>query len=142
MNLSTRRLTEAELADWAADPDRAFWTFTVSDRFGAAGLTGLLGLEVSGRTCRIVDFVLSCRVMGRRVEETITHVAVAWARTRDMDSVEARLLPTKKNQPCLDFWNRSGFTKRDGEFLFTWDAAREYAVPELITMNWSENALV
>lgn len=142
MNLTTRRLAEAELAEWATHPDRAFWTFSVSDRFGTAGLTGLLGLEVSGTACRIVDFVLSCRVMGRRVEETMAHVAVEWARARDLKSVNAQLVPTKKNQPCLEFWNRSGFAGVGGDSLFTWDALREYGLPECITTNWSENAVV
>jgi FkbH-like protein len=142
MNLTTRRLTEAELAEWATHADRALLTFSVSDRFGTAGLTGLLGLEASGSDCRIVDFVLSCRVMGRRIEETMAYVAVEWARARDLKSVYAQLIPTKKNQPCLEFWNRSGFTRVDGDSPFTWDAMREYGLPECIATNWTENAVV
>src|SRR5262249_28309320 len=45
LNLTTRRMTDAELLEWTARPDRAFWTIQVSDRFGNAGLTGLLGIE-------------------------------------------------------------------------------------------------
>src|SRR4029079_18751743 len=59
LNLTTRRLTEAELLAWSGDPNRAFWTVSVSDRFGDAGLTGLLSIEKDGDLVRIVDYVLS-----------------------------------------------------------------------------------
>jgi FkbH-like protein len=71
LNLTTRRLTEPELLAWSQHADREFWTITVADRFGDAGLTGLLGMEYEGELAHVVDFVLSCRVMGRKVEETM-----------------------------------------------------------------------
>jgi FkbH-like protein len=65
MNLSTRRLTEQELLAWAAGPRRRLWTVSVSDRFGDAGLTGIVSIEADGSVGRVVDYLLSCRVMGQ-----------------------------------------------------------------------------
>src|SRR6185312_693785 len=59
LNLSTRRLTDAELVEWARGPGRALWAVSVRDRFGDAGLTGILSVEVEGKTAKIVDYVLS-----------------------------------------------------------------------------------
>jgi len=127
MNLSTRRLTEPELRRWAGGAGRSFWTVHVADRFGDAGLTGLLSLEANGKSARIIDFVLSCRVMGRRVEETMLHVAVAHAQRLRLSSVEAHYLPTPKNKPCLSFWQRSGFRAQDERFV--WDLEQSYPLP-------------
>lgn len=142
MNLRTRRLSESELAEWSRHPDHALWTVTVSDRFGSAGLTGLLGLAADGEVCRIEDFVLSCRVMGRRIEESMAHVAVEWARGRGLSSVVASYVPTKKNKPCHDFWKGSGFASDAGEREFSWRTAEEYALPAPVTMEWEEGANV
>lgn len=135
MNLSTRRLTEAELTTWAAGTDRALWAVHVSDRFGDAGLTGILSVEAApGDTVRVVDFVLSCRVMGRKVEDAMTHLAVEWARARGAAHVEAPFRPTSKNKPCHDYWKGSGFESDADGLRFTWDAATPFALPTCITL--------
>jgi hypothetical protein len=64
MNLTTRRLTEAELAAWLREPGRHMWTFRVSDKFGNYGLTGLVSVAMENSAAQICDFVLSCRVPG------------------------------------------------------------------------------
>lgn len=134
MNLSTRRLTEAELSAWAAEPGSTLVAITVSDRLGDAGLTGILSLKAHGETAKIVDFVLSCRVMGRRVEQTMAHLAVAFARRAGATRVVADLVPTAKNKPCLTFFQESGFRK-EGETTFVWDVTGEYALPDVITLD-------
>jgi FkbH-like protein len=135
MNLSTRRLTEAELLGWTRQPGRAFFTVTVSDRLGDAGLTGLLSIEREGDVARIVDYVLSCRVMGRKVEETMVHLAVTTAREQGCKSVVADYIPTAKNKPCLSFWLATGWTS-EGDRRFTWDAAEPFGLPEAIALDW------
>lgn len=138
MNLSTRRLTEAELRDWAQGPGRALWTLSVSDRFGDAGLTGILGVErdEQAATCRIMDFVLSCRVMGRRIEHTMAHLAVAWAREAGLRHVEAVYLPTAKNKPCHEFWMTSGFEAEPDGQRFTWNVEHAYPLPTPVALRW------
>jgi FkbH-like protein len=135
LNLTTRRLTEAELTEWVADPSRALWAVTVRDRFGDAGLTGIVSLEMSGTTARIVDYVLSCRVMGRKVEETMVHLAVEHARSRGAERIEAIFVPTSKNKPCLTFWQSSGFGCDDGQ-TFVWDARNPYSLPGPVQLEW------
>jgi len=135
LNLATRRMTEAELLGWTRDPRRALWTVSVSDRFGDAGLTGLLSIEHEGDVVRIIDYVLSCRVMGRKVEETMVHMAVEAAREKGARTVVAEYLPTPKNKPCLTFWRASGFANgQNGEFC--WEAAQAYPLPDPIHLDW------
>ncbi len=133
MNLRTRRMTVAELADWTRDHSRRLWTFRVADKFGDSGLTGIGSLEFRGDMAEVVDFVLSCRVMGKRVEETIVHQLVEGARALGASRLMAHYERTKKNAPCLEFWQRSGFETVDGR-TFTWDLSRLYPKPRAVEL--------
>lgn len=133
MNLATRRLTAEELADWAAQERHSLWTLRVADKFGDSGLTGILGLVVEEDRAVISDFLLSCRVMGRKVEETMAALAVRTARGAGCRELQAVYRPTAKNRPCLEFWQRSGFTCEAPE-IFRWDLALDYPAPEQVTL--------
>lgn len=128
MNLTTRRLTERELSEWAAQPGHSLHAISVSDKFGDAGLTGIVSVETNGGVARVVDFVLSCRVMGRRIENAMLHLAVNEAFAFGADRVEARLVPTAKNKPCREVLKKSGFEEPEAD-LFVWDAKRQYTAP-------------
>ena len=135
MNLATRRLTPTELSRWADEADQFVYTFRVTDKLGDSGLTGILGLARTGDHGQIVDFVLSCRVLGRRIEETMLHVAADVGRSLSLSTIEARFLPTNRNQPCLDFLNRSGLDAIDEGRAFVLDVARGYPLPEGVQLN-------
>ena len=133
LNLTTRRLSEAELRDWAADPEHSVLTFRVADRYGDLGLTGLLGIETQGDAATVVDFLLSCRAMGRRIEETMAAVAVAVARLNDAATVTARFIATGRNRPCLDFWQNSGWSRID-DTAFQWRTSEPYPIPDAVRL--------
>jgi FkbH-like protein len=132
MNLSTRRMSEAELAAWAEPKHRRVWTFRVSDNFGDAGLTGILSLEIQDGTARIVDFILSCRVLGRRIEEVMLFTAIQNA--QPVQALYARFIPTPKNKPCLDFFTSLAPRFRQEKDMFIRDDAYPFPLPEHIEL--------
>ncbi len=128
MNLRTRRLTDAAFANWAAGPHCGAWTLRVRDRFGDYGLVGLISAEWQDDVFRIVDFVLSCRVLGRRVENAMVAVAVECARAlTPARELRAEYLPTSRNDACLQFLVGSGLTRHGDTWV--WPADSEYARP-------------
>jgi FkbH-like protein len=127
MNLSTRRMNEAQLVAWAAESGHRIWLFRVSDKFGDSGLAGIASLECHGFIARVMDFILSCRVMGRRIEEVMLGEMIDWARSNGLKELQAFYQSTAKNKPCLDFLVRSGL-KDAGEGLFTWSCEETYPV--------------
>jgi FkbH-like protein len=139
MNLSTRRMAEGELLVWANAPGNCMWTFRVSDKFGSMGLTGLLSVEVGTKIASIVDFVLSCRVMGRKVEETMLATAIRHLQSIGVSNLYAKYLPTEKNMPCLDFLKRSGLRHESPGHTFFWDTSVEYPYPEQVTVEFVES---
>jgi len=135
MNLSTRRLSEAELVSWVGERDREVWVFRVEDRFGDSGLTGILSLQAVDGGGQIVDFVLSCRVMGRGVEETLLHHAIARARVLGWDELLVEYLPTEKNKPCLDLMDRALLPPRGDVPIFHWSVESDFSLPDHVELS-------
>ena len=136
MNLSTRRLSEAELVEWTKGGDRALWSVTVSDKFGSAGLTGIFSVEADDTAASVVDFVLSCRVMGRKIEHCMLHLASEWARARGLRTLRAELKPTAKNKPCHDLLLASALARDEAGTQFSWDCSTPFAAPRGIEIAW------
>ncbi|MGR3173273.1 MAG: HAD-IIIC family phosphatase [Candidatus Scalindua sp.] len=135
MNLSTRRMTETELLDWAGSENHKLWTFRVSDKFSDSGLTGITSIETNSKTCKIVDFVLSCRVMGRKLEETMICAAINYGQSVGVEEIYAEYIPTPRNSPCLDFLESSGFKYDAEKNHFIWYAKDEYTLPDCIQID-------
>lgn len=133
MNLSTRRLSEQELQNWAEAEGHALWTFRVADKFGDSGLTGIASLEVAEGDALVLDFILSCRVFGRDVERAMMHVLVEAAGAMGAVRLKAHHLPTAKNKPCLRFLERSGL-ERIEENHFAWELSQPYPLPKHVRL--------
>ena len=129
MNLSTRRLTKEELVSWADNENNFLWTFRTSDKFGDSGLTGVVSVSIDKRKATIVDFVLSCRVMGKEIENSMLSFVIDFLRPKGVDLLEATLLPTKKNKPCLDFFLNSQFDKHK-ENIFHFKLNHQFQTPK------------
>jgi FkbH-like protein len=134
MNLTTRRVSEQELQAWLDEGRRKLWTFRVKDKFGDSGLTGILSLEIESEAARIVDFVLSCRVMGRKVEHAMVAFASQYCATLGLRELRANYIATAKNKPCLSFWQSSGFVIGSEENAFSWPIGQVYPPPAGIQM--------
>lgn len=133
MNLRTRRMAAPEFADWAAAPGHHAWTFRVGDRFGDSGLTGIATLALRGTDAMVADFVLSCRVMGRKVEDAILAWLAAQARQLGAAYLVLEFEDSGRNQPCLELLRRSPLdAAANGVFRF--DTRKAWPLPESITM--------
>jgi len=141
MNLTTRRMDEKELLSWVSEENRKLWTFRIRDRFNDSGLVGILSVETSGMIGRIVDFVLSCRVMGRKVEETMLYIAIDHARSLGMEKIRAEYVPTGKNIPCFEFWKGSGLSYHKADNHFVWHVKDKYAPPKCIKLKVKKNGM-
>jgi FkbH-like protein len=132
MNLRTRRLSEKELLDWKSDEKNMIITVKVEDKFGDSGLTGIMSLHIDDNTGIIDDFILSCRVMGRKVEKAMVHYLVNICSQKGLKEIKAVYLKTEKNKPCKDFFDSSGFRVNGNEY--SWDVSNEYPCPNWITI--------
>lgn len=132
LNLATRRMTEAELTAWNETENQAVLTYRVADRFGDYGLTGLASLQFEGSQANVSDFLLSCRVMGRGVEQTMLHVLSLIAERSGATVLRARYFATPRNVPCKRFFDeKSGMSlEEDGDQArYSWDLSQPLPIP-------------
>ena len=108
-HLRTGRYTEAALQALVADPGCRTLYFTLRDRFGDHGLIGAVILEVRGDTLFVREWLMSCRVLKRGMEEFIANAIVEAARREGFSAVEGEYLPTAKNVIVADLYERLGF---------------------------------
>ena len=101
-NFTTIRRSEAEV-ERAGREEMEVLRVEVSDRFGDYGLVGVMMFGTSGEALIVDTFLLSCRVLGRGVEHDMMAFLGREARARGLAFVEARLVPTAKNEPAANF---------------------------------------
>ena len=80
-NLTTKRYQEEEVSKFSSSNDKIVECVQVSDNFGDNGITGTYIVEKKNNEEWIIDtFLLSCRIMGRGVEEIMMHQIIEKAR--------------------------------------------------------------
>jgi FkbH-like protein len=135
-NLRTRRLTASALAMWTAASGHQLMVFRVADRFGDYGLVGIAGLsfDTVEHAAYIEDLVLSCRVLGRRVEQTMLYVIAERARRLGAESLIADFVPTPRNQPCRSFLEQSEMSSESRGKRFWLDLNRQLPRPKAVSL--------
>lgn len=129
-NLTTRRYTEEHIRAFVRSPDSEVYTLRVSDRLGDSGLVGVCILKYEGQEVILDSFLLSCRILGRTVEDVFLNECLRRARRRGARRVIGHYRPTPKNSQTADFYPRCGFTAlaseaADGEQAFAFDLTQD-----------------
>lgn len=110
-NLTTRRYSEADIKRFADDPDAAIYVLYVNDRYGEYGLTGILIARFEDDKCILDSFLLSCRILGRKLEKVfVSHCMQKIIRNHNISQWQAEYIPSKKNQQVMNFWEDMSFT--------------------------------
>lgn len=113
-NVTTRRYTDAEVEALLAADDVDVLAVSYADRLGEEGVVGLGVVRRAGTTARLDTLLLSCRVIGRRVEERLLRALAGRAAERGATRLEAEFLPTAKNAVAAGFFAAAGLTRVAG----------------------------
>ena len=96
-NLTTRRYSEADIKRFADDPDAAIYVLYVNDRYGEYGLTGILIARFEDDKCVLDSFLLSCRILGRKLEKVfVSHCMQEIIKNHNISQWQAEYIPSKK----------------------------------------------
>jgi FkbH-like protein len=107
-----------------ANPDQAVYALSVSDRFGEAGLTGVLVMNWAGEEAQVHAFFMSCRVIGRGIESAVWNVILEDARRAGCSTLVADYIPTQKNAQVATFFQELGLDLVDTAT----DGSRHYRI--------------
>ncbi len=110
-NLTTRRYTEAEVMAVMDDPAAFGLQLRLIDRFGDNGVIAIvIGRKAGDRDLMIDTWLMSCRVLGRQVEEATLDLIARQARLLGASRLVGEYIPTKKNGMVKDHYAKLGFT--------------------------------
>jgi FkbH-like protein len=143
-NTTTRRYTEEAIMNFAQSNKFLIVAIRVTDKFGDNGLTGLSIVEKNNFIWRIDSFLLSCRILGRRVEEALLAYIIMEAKKEGVNFLHGEFILSKKNEPASQFYKNNGFIKSkvDGG-AETWelDLKIDFPYPNFIKIEYENKKL-
>ena len=118
-NLTTRRYQEEDIRKFVSNENKIVECAQIQDKFGDNGITSVYILNKENQQEWLIDtFLLSCRVMGRGVEEAILGQIIERAKMNGIKTVKAQYIKTKKNKPAENFLSDFGFVQDGGIWIF------------------------
>ncbi|MGA6097551.1 HAD-IIIC family phosphatase [Stutzerimonas marianensis] len=114
-NLTTRRYSEAEVERIASDPRSVALAIRLADKFGDNGLISVVLArpdESFAEDELLIDsWLMSCRVLGRQVEEAVLDVLATAALAVGYGALIGEYRPTERNAMVAEHYPRLGFVQ-------------------------------
>jgi FkbH-like protein len=112
-NCAPKSRTTAEVGLLGSSGRFKILTVRVRDRFGDYGLCGLMIFSTRGEFLEVDTFLLSCRTLGRRVEDRMLSRLREEAGARGLSGAVFSVVTTERNQPAREFLERVGSRAND-----------------------------
>jgi FkbH-like protein len=145
-NLTTRRYTEAEVA--VAENDLSAFTMQVrlTDIFGDNGMISVIICRAETPGIWAIDtWLMSCRVLGRKVEDMVLREILMHAREANIETLVGTYRPTEKNALVREHYQKLGFAKveelADGATVWLMPTATEIAAVPMTVRRTGSAAL-
>jgi FkbH-like protein len=108
-NLTTHRYSEIEIQKFVNDSSFEVLAFGVTDTFGDNGITGLVILKIADQEAEIDTFLMSCRILGRKIEDKIIDYVLTQLKAKNLKTVRGKFIKTQKNAQVESLYDRFGF---------------------------------
>jgi len=108
-NLTARRYTELQVSEIERDPALFTTQVRLSDKFGDNGMISVVICRELLGEWEIDTWLMSCRVLGRRVENMVLQHILAHAKKRQVRTLRGVYIPTDRNVLVADHYSKLGF---------------------------------
>lgn len=110
-NLTTKRYTEGNIKNFISTDNSKVFAFSVSDKFGDSGVTGLniININDDSKIAEIDTLLMSCRVIGRNIEHAFMDYLISYIKDCGINIVRAKYIQTQKNEQVKDFFDKCSF---------------------------------
>jgi FkbH-like protein len=132
-NLTTRRYTEAEVAAAEHDPNCFTLQVRLADCFGDNGMISVVICKLARQGLWELDtWLMSCRVLGRRVESMVLQEVLSHARNGGVHKLIGKFIPSGRNQLVEGHYAKLGFTQTacEPDGVTVWELEVEQALVE------------
>lgn len=129
-NLTTRRYTQAEIEQLAADASYVTLYGKLEDKFGDNGVVSVLIGHKEGSLLHMDLWLMSCRVLKRDMEYAMLDTLVHTCIKAGIKEIKGYYYPTAKNKMVEDFYGLMGFTlektDEDGSTVWYYKVEADY----------------
>lgn len=131
-NLTTKRMTEKDIESIMDDDLSISLYAKLDDKFGENGLVSVIQGNINGSNVSIDLWLMSCRVFKRTLEYSIFYEFAKLARSKNINTIIGKYMPTKKNKIVSDIYRELGFSMVDennGNLTYELNLS-EYDIPK------------
>jgi FkbH-like protein len=115
-NLTTRRYTDPEVTAAENDPEVFTLQVRLADIFGDNGMISVVICRPGNVGVWNIDtWLMSCRVLGRKVEHMVLREILQHARAAGIHKLAGTYRPTDRNKLVADHYAKLGFTQVEQE---------------------------
>lgn len=122
-NLTTKRYSELDIKQLEEDKNIFTRQIRLADTFGDNGMISVIVCRIFSEAWEIDTWLMSCRVLGRCVEEAVIQNIIENARKTGASKLIGTYIPTSRNTIVKEHYKKLGFTKttRDENGTETWE---------------------
>jgi len=118
-NLTTKRFNEIQFRNYLKINKTENFVISLKDKFGDHGIIGLVVAVIEKKIASLRIFLLSCRVLGRKVEEYLLNNLIFQLKKKGIEKIKGIYFKTKKNFAFENFYIKNRFIKENkNSFLF------------------------
>lgn len=112
-NLSLKRYTDIEISNIIERPDYLVYSLNYEDKFGNEGIVGCSIVKIENSIAEIDSFMLSCRVLGRKIEFSFMNYIINTLKNRAIKQINLHYFATERNVIFKTFLDNYGFITND-----------------------------
>ena len=129
-NLTTKRYTQEQIEQAAADKGTVTLYGKLEDKFGDNGVVTVVIRKTEGERLDIILWLMSCRVLKRDMEYAMMDELVEKSLERGVKQIRGYYYPTAKNGMVREFYAQQGFEKiredEAGNTVWSLDISKGY----------------
>lgn len=135
-NLTTIRYSIADIRQMRDEPGCEIFVAYVRDKFGDSGLVSVLIVKQLETRLLVDSFLMSCRVMGRMVENVIMdEIVTFYSKQCGIKTIVGSYIRTSKNRPVEHLYSSLGFAETNA------DANQKEYVCEVSNYRYMEHSM-
>jgi len=113
LNFSGRKYSREELREVVANPGLGKYVLRVRDKYGSYGTVGFCIAQAQPATIEILDFMLSCRVQSKFIEQALFAHLLAHHNPHGAKAIWVNFKNTERNTPAYNVLCAIGFQPCD-----------------------------
>lgn len=115
-NLTTRRYGLTEIQNFSRRDDALVLAISLKDKFGDHGIISSLIGVIDGKCLVIDDWLMSCRVFSRTLEQFVMNYLLHYCRKNNLTTIKGQYIASMKNGVVKDIFEKLGFSQNADNF--------------------------